>query len=250
MKVQIDLKDVVSAGSVAMAINAWAHGTENTAASSGTAAAVTAFNEGSMVYIDTNDGRACHQVPCDPDTEGCLMDIGGQYYTIGDWTEDSVVCIDVPTIDDALEHPDFVRSMWVSMRSYHYACSDFLAWKELMDELKKIEGAVQTLRAYSPMITGDNIADTAHAWLDAGIEDDGSIDSWCDVGCWCPKTAAVWSKAGLSPEDVVRAVADIEDKISQDDMHARFSGGLIYACCNGDYSAKKVIEMHKMIVSE
>lgn len=229
MQCRIDLVDVVNAGSVAMAIIAWANGSENTAASSGASAAFSAFDDGAMVYIDTDDGRACH-------------------LDIGDWTDDSVVCIDVPTIDEALQHPDLARSMWTSVRSYHYSCSDISGWKELIDELKEIEGAVQTLRGYGPMITGDNIADTAHAWLDAGIKDDGSIDLWCDIGCWDPATAAKWVDAGLSPQDVETAAHHISEAMPDDKMRSQYHGGIVYACCNNDIDYMDVINMHNMLL--
>lgn len=247
---RINLDDVVKAKDVAMAINSWAQGTDDTSACSGAAAAVVALSQGSRVYIDTDDGRSCEMVFTDASNEDALMDIGGSYYTISEWSENSVVCLKLPTINDALDHPYFVRAMSDAVMSTHHAASNVDGWVELIEELDEIEGAASTLRGYGDMYTGNCLADAAHAWLDAGIEDDGSIGSWCEIGCWDAATAAEWIAAGLSPDDVEAAAKRMRDQLTDDQMSSRYHGGVVYACCNGDIPYQDLIIMHRQIQAE
>lgn len=247
--VTLTINDVFSAGSVELAIVSWAQGQDGVNA--GTEQnAVVGLNEGARIYIDSADGRTCEQVNAESTDPNARMDIGGSYYTISDWSEYSVVELEVPTIDEALERPDVARKMAGAAKAWHFAESDLSGWTELIEELDEIEGAATTLRGYGDMFTGGCIADTAHEWLDAGIEDDGSIGSWCDIGCWNAATAAAWIAAGLTPDDVESAAKAVQEETSDDDMHARYSGGIIYACCNNDIDYKDVIKMHNNLMSE
>ena len=247
--VTLTIDDVFSAGSVELAIVSWAQSSDGVNAGPEKSALV-GLSEGARIFIDSGDGRTCEQVGAESTDPDAIMDIGGSYYTVSDWSETSVVELEVPTIDEALERPDVARKMARAAKSTHHAESDTSAWMELIEELDEIEGAVQTLRAYGPMITGDNIADTAHAWLDAGIEDDGSIGSWCDIGCWDADTAAKWIAAGLSPDDVEVAAKRIEEQLPDDQMSSRYHGGIVYACCNNDMAYQDVIAMHRQIQAE
>jgi len=247
--VTLTIDDVFCAGSVELAIVSWAQGAAGVNAGN-EQNAVVGLNGGARIYIDSADGRTCEQVGAESTDPDARMDIGGSYYTISDWSEYSVVELDVPTIDKALERPDVARKMARAAKSWHHAESDLDGWLELIEELDEIEGAAKTLRGYGDMYTGDCIADAAHEWLDAGIEDDGSIVSWCEIGCWNAAKAAAWISAGLTPDDVEAAAKAMQDEMTDDDMHARYSGGIIYACCNNDIAYEDVIKMHNKLMAE
>lgn len=247
--VTLTIDDVFSAGSVELAIVSWAQGNDGVNAGPEKSALV-GLNEGARIYIDTADGRTCEQIGAESTDPDAMMDIGGSYYTISDWSEYSVVELEVPTIDGALERPDVARKMARAAKSTHHAESDLSGWNELIEELDEIEGAAITLRGYGDMYTGGCVADAAHAWLDAGIEDDGSIGSWCDIGCWDADTASKWIAAGLSPDDVEVAAKRIEEQLPDNQMSSRYHGGIVYACCNNDMAYQDVIAMHRQIQAE
>lgn len=245
--VTLTIDDVFLAGSVELAIVAWAQNADEVSA--GTEQnAVVGLNEGARIYIDTADGRTCEQIGAESTDPDALMDIGGSYYTISDWSEYSVVELEVPTIDEALKRPEVARKTARAAKAWHHAKSDVSGWNELIEELNEIEGAATTLRGYGAMYTGGCVADAAHEWLDAGIEDDGSIGSWCKIGCWQASTAAAWIAAGLTPDDVENAAKAMQDEVSDDDMQC--SGGIIYACCNNDIAWEDVVKMHTKLRAE
>jgi len=247
--VTLTIDDVFSAGSVGLAIIAWAQSADGVNAGNEENADV-GLNQGARIYIDSADGRTCEQVNAVSTDPDALMDIGGSYYTISDWSEYSVVELAVPTINEALERPDVARKMARAAKFLHFAESNLSGWNELIEELHEIEGAATTLKGCGDMYTGGCVADAAHEWLDAGIEDDGSIGSWCEIGCWDASTAAAWIAAGLTPDDVESAAKVMQEETSDDDMHARYSGGIIYACCNNDIDYKDVIKMHNKLQAE
>lgn len=247
--VTLTIDDVFSAGSVEMAIVSWAQGTNDINAGSEKSALV-GLNEGARIFIDSGDGRTCEQVSAESTDPDAIMDIGGSYYTVSAWSETSVVELEVPTIDEALERPDVARKMARAAKSTHHAESDITGWAELIEELDEIEFAAATLRGYGDMFTGGCIADAAHEWLDAGIEDDGSIGSWCDIGCWSADTASKWIAAGLTPDDVETAAKRIYEQLPDDQMSSRYHGGIVYACCNNDMAYQDVIAMHCQIRAE
>ena len=247
--VTLTIDDVFSAGSVELAIVSWAQTNDDVNAGPEKSALV-GLNEGARIYIDTADGRTCEQIGAESTDPDAIMDIGGSYYTVSDWSDTSVVELEVPTIDEALERPDVARKMARAAKSTHHAESDLSGWNELIEELDEIEGAAITLRGYGDMYTGGCVADAAHAWLDAGIEDDGSIGSWCDIGCWDADTAAKWIAAGLSPDDVEVAAKRIEGQLPDDQMSSRYHAGIVYACCNNDMAYQDVIIMHRQIQAE
>ena len=247
--VTLTIDDVFSAGSVELAIVSWAQGNDGINAGI-EQNAVDGLNQGARIYIDTADGCTCEQIGAQSTDPDAMMDIGGSYYTVSDWSQASVVELEVPTIDEALEQPYVARKMARAAKSTHHAKSDLSGWNELIEELDEIEGAAITLRSYGDMYTGGCVADAAHAWLDAGIEDDGSIGSWCDIGCWDADTAAKWIAAGLSPDDVEVAAKRIVEQLTDDQMSSRYHGGIVYACCNNDMAYQDVIAMHRQIQAE
>lgn len=247
--VALTIDDVFSSGSVELAIISWSQSVDGVNA--GTEQdAVVGLNQGARIYIDSADGRTCEQIGAESTDPDAMMDIGGSYYTISDWSEYSVVELEVPTIEEALERPETARKMARAAKAWHYVESDLSAWAELIEELDEIEGAAITLKAYGDMYTGGCVADAAHEWIDAGIEDDGSIGSWCEIGCWDASTAAAWIAAGLTPDDVEAAAKAMQEEVSDDDMHARYSGGIIYACCNNDIAWEDVVKKHNKLQAE
>lgn len=250
-RIKVTIDDVVRLDTVILAIIDCAANTDQTCSGSGTLASAQALADGFLHYIDADDGRCISQLSADgAHKDDIKTDVGGCRYTISDWSDDSVVELEVPTIDEALERPDVARKMARAAKSTHHAESDLSAWAELIEELDEIEGAAATLKAYGDMYTGGCIADAAHEWLDAGIEDDGSIGSWCEIGCWNASTAAKWIAAGLTPDDVEAVAKAMREEVSDDDMHARYSGGIVYACCNNDIAWEDVVKMHSKLQAE
>jgi len=251
VRITVTIDDVVRLDTVNLAIIDCAANTDETCSGSGTLASAQALADGFLHYIDADDGRCISQLSADgAHDDDIKTDVGGCRYTISDWSDDSVVGLEVPTIDEALAQPTVVRKMAQAAKSTHYAESDLSAWAELIEELDEIEGAAATLKAYGDMYTGGCIADAAHEWIDAGIEDDGSIGSWCEIGCWDASTAAAWIAAGLTPDDVEAVAKAIQEEVSDDDMHARYSGGIIYACCNNDIAWQDVVKMHNKLLAK
>ena len=99
--VTLTIDDVFSAGSVELAIVSWAQSHDDVNAGPEKSALV-GLNEGARIYIDTADGRTCVQIGAESTDPDAIMDIGGSYYTVSDWSDTSVVELEVPTIDEAL----------------------------------------------------------------------------------------------------------------------------------------------------
>lgn len=160
----IYLDDVRAAGSVAKAIEAWAASTEHTSSGSIGDAwgnvdendfARRAMEGGALHYIDSHDGRMCSAVaeekPADPHAAGIYADMGGGWFSMGGWSDESEVCIDCPDADEALEHPETVAMMAQAVIDYHGPMSDRQAWGNLV---RSIQAAGDALRK----IDADDIA--------------------------------------------------------------------------------------------
>jgi hypothetical protein len=111
--------------------------------------AIRAMEEGAEHYIDIEDGLMRSVVPIDEaearDEDGDIMDdtycSEGVYFRVGDWTEESVVRVECPDIDDALKYPEIAAQMARSVADHHYAESDRQAWKSLVAGIRKLSEA-------------------------------------------------------------------------------------------------------------
>ncbi|MCK9569771.1 hypothetical protein M0R72_12580 [Candidatus Pacearchaeota archaeon] len=165
--ITIDLDDVVAAGSVEAAIAKWCERSDDTScgvvgstfATSGPGSGWTrnfdasdyasrALREGAMYYVDESDGRMLSSESAeadDDDDDEILTDIGGGHYREGEWTNKSVVCVECPDIDDAIEHPDMVAKMAKAIIDSHHAESDCSAWRKLIESIRSSAEAVEDI---------------------------------------------------------------------------------------------------------
>lgn len=173
--VTIDLDDVQKAGGVAQAIVAWASESDDTSSGTVGAEfstsgpgngwstthgaadfAIRAFEGGALYYIDAEDGRLAEAVAVEEvepaegeegkweDADGCEWgadDVtydgsGGWVLRTVEWSEGSVVRLEVPDLEDAIAHPATVAEM-VEALDTHGACSDRKSWAELVRSIQK-----------------------------------------------------------------------------------------------------------------
>ena len=145
--VTIDLNDVMRHGSVSDAIIALAESDDATFSgivgpsfsTSGPGAgwsrthdandfAERAFDQGALYYLDADDGRLAAQ-----DEESGKWD--------GKWSVDSVVAIEVPNIDDALDRPAEFAELFKAAVETHSACSDVDGFRELIAKCSALADA-------------------------------------------------------------------------------------------------------------
>lgn len=151
--VVINLSDVVAAGGVRQAIEAFCEQSDTVScgvigqsfATSGPGPgwsknfgandfASRAFEGGALAYIDADDGRV-------------KRDLGGCYYTEGEWSDESEVYVECPDIEDAMEHPEFAAEMAESVIDHHHALSDVSAWKGLIEQIQAAADAFEDIDA-------------------------------------------------------------------------------------------------------
>lgn len=92
--------------------------------------------------------------------------------------------------------------------------------------------------------TGNCAADEAQDWLDHDFDAD-SAESWWDIGCWDAATAAEWRDAKLTPSQIEIAAKKLREEENKDDVYdhgSEYTDGPIYAACNGDILAERLIE--------
>jgi hypothetical protein len=164
--VTIDLGDVARAGSVEAALHAWCRESDSTSSgvvgpsfsTSGpgpgwsvqhdeTDFAQRAMREGAQYYLDAADGRLIsaeyvEDEDEDEDEDETLTDLGGCKFRVGDWSDDSVVRIECPSIEDAIEAPERVAEMAQAVIDHHAAKSDCGAWQKLIESIR---GAAEAL---------------------------------------------------------------------------------------------------------
>jgi hypothetical protein len=239
----LTIDDVRSAGSVRDAIILWAETHDLVA--SGEEGYKSALNTGSLAYIDPDDGRAIGQVAPDDDTpeDEILHDIAGVAYLVSEWTEKSVVELEVPNINDAVDYPEIARAMSISAQRYHADRSDANAWIELIEQLDEIAPIADILKSHGDMYTGGgNGSEMAGGWIDEGITDPNVVDMWCEARVWDPAVAAALIAAGLSPDDALSAADALVEGMDIDQRADAYTDGdPIYAACNGDISVDRLI---------
>lgn len=160
----IDLDDVRTAGSVESAIAAWCERSDDTAcgvvgpafSTSGPGSgwsvnhstddfARRALAEGALHYIDAADGRMISADAVDEgdeDGDDVLRDIGGCAYRVGDWSDESVVRLECPDIEDAVRHPAEFAAMARAVADTHGAESDTAEWRDLIARVRAAADAL------------------------------------------------------------------------------------------------------------
>lgn len=171
--VTIDINDIRAAGSVGKAIFAWAEGSDDTSSGytqsaesqptyaiqwrDGTKAvgyAARAMEGGALYYVDHTDGRMIGRSEVDDCEDGTYTDedavhhdFGGGHFLVGDWSDESVVSIECPSIEDAIEYPEIVAEMAQSVIDYHFPMSDRAEWKKLIEAVKEAADALSDIDA-------------------------------------------------------------------------------------------------------
>jgi len=164
--VTIDLDDVRKAGGVKQALTKWCEESDDTScgiigmefATSGPGPgwsktfgaddfASRAFEGGAMHYLDIDDGKLKSALLAEEGDEDATADMGGGYFTEGDWTDESVVRIECPDVEDALEHPVLAAEMARAVIQRHGPESDVAEWKKLVEEIKSAADAFDKIDA-------------------------------------------------------------------------------------------------------
>lgn len=170
----IDLNDVIRAGGLRAAMTAECERSDTTScgvigpsfSTSGPGSgwskqhdeddfAARAFSEGALYYLDLDNGKliGCEFAEdAERDEDGDLpddvhTDIGGCQYRIGDWSDESVIELVCPTVEDALEHPAEVAEMAQAVIDYHGPESDCKEWADLIDSIKTAAEALDEIDA-------------------------------------------------------------------------------------------------------
>jgi len=146
--VTIDLDDVRKAGGVRQALAAWCEEESNLTAcgvigpsfsTSGPGSGWTcecdasdyasrAMHGGALYYLDLDDGRLASS----PDwTDDDYHDEPIE------WSDASVVRIDCPDVEEAMENIDIVAEMARSVIDYHGAESDRAEWRTLIEAIRR-----------------------------------------------------------------------------------------------------------------
>ena len=173
-----------------------------------------ALHEGALAYLDADDGRVKGQEAPTDDTpeDEILCDIGGSKYLIGEWSDESVVELVVPSIDDAAEYPEIARHMSDAANRYHSDRSDISAWLELIEQLDKISPIVRVLKSHGDRFTFTHVGTNAQEWLDYYFDSD-QVDEWCKAGVWCPTVANELNEAFIGPDDLKKADSNMVDHV-------------------------------------
>lgn len=164
----IDLDDVRRAGGVRQALLAWCENSDlvsggvigSSFSTSGPGSgwsrnhgvsdyASRAFEGGALAYLDVDDGRMIEAEPVREDDadEDTLRDIAGCAYAEGDWSDESVVKIECPDVEDAIEHPGLVAEMAKAVIAHHGAKSDRKAWAKLITAIRDAAEAIEDIDA-------------------------------------------------------------------------------------------------------
>lgn len=92
--------------------------------------------------------------------------------------------------------------------------------------------------------SGNNVVDEACDWIDKDFDAE-SAEQWFDAGFWDAPTAAVCREGGLQPSDA----EDAEARLIELHGAESFVDGPIYAACNADISAQRLIDAYDAMVA-
>lgn len=172
----------------------------------------------SMWYDETSDADDARWI-VDTDTIE-----GGESNTIGTHDDE----------DDAMESArETARKMGVALytvdssgRRTEVASAELMAMEAL-------------LISNGDRFAGNSATDNAEDWIDNGFDAD-SAGEWCDIGVWDAATAAEFRDAELTAAEVKAAAESMSEGDDADDYT---DGCPIYAACNNDIRASKIIDV-------
>lgn len=101
------------------------------------------------------------------------------------------------------------------------------------------------LLAAGERFSGNDVADEAECWVEFGFTAETAWE-WVQIGCWASWAAREWRDAGLTPDDVAAAAADMVDGCGEPDVEWTDSCP-IYSCCNDDTDPQDVIDHHRCL---
>jgi hypothetical protein len=93
---------------------------------------------GAIYYLDLDDGRVAYA----PEWEHDLYD--GEEIV---WTDDSMICLECPSIDDAIEYPQFAAEMAAAVIETHNANSNKAEWSKIVRAIKAAADAMADIDA-------------------------------------------------------------------------------------------------------
>ena len=163
--VVIDFDDVRKNGSVRRAILAWAErdnitssgviGQEFDVSGPGSGWRISfgvnefakrAIQEGALHYIDCDDGRLVSREAWNDIPEKCgWRDMNGEPFEVSDWSTESVVRIECPTLEDAVAHPAIFCQIVESVVEFHYPMSDVEAFRALIGQIRAAAEAIEDI---------------------------------------------------------------------------------------------------------
>ena len=94
---------------------------------------------GALYYIDHADGKMIAAEAADEDEaeeDDVHHDMGGGYFRCGRWSDASVVRLECPDIEDAIENPTVAAEMAQAVIDTHTAESDVSEWRKLIVAIK------------------------------------------------------------------------------------------------------------------
>jgi len=95
-----------------------------------------AVEGGALYYLDASNGRYVEAEEVDDDDEEDVIWCSGVASRLSDWSDESVVELVVPDLDDAIQYPDALAAMVRSL-SVHAAASDLDGWRDLVASIRR-----------------------------------------------------------------------------------------------------------------
>lgn len=96
-----------------------------------------AMEEGALYYLDVDDGRLASSPEWTDDV------YGGQPI---EWSDESVVELEAPCIEDAINNHVLVEQMAAEVIDNHYAESDVSEWIDLIGKIKAATDSFDNIR--------------------------------------------------------------------------------------------------------
>ena len=94
-----------------------------------------------MHYVDADDGRMCSADPAERNADGEWPADSIH------WTTDSVICVECPSIEEAVSDPAITAEMARSVMDTHGPCSDRGAWSDLV---RRVQALAEALSGIDP----------------------------------------------------------------------------------------------------
>lgn len=99
------------------------------------------------------------------------------------------------------------------------------------------------LIAAGELFAGEKPEEEAEYWVECGFVAKTAWE-WVQIECWSPFVARQWRDAGLTPDDVAAAAADMVNGCSEPDLQWTDSCP-INSCCYDDTDPQDLIDHHR-----